>query len=42
MPVYGSDEETSLFSAKAITYLRQALAPRQTCHGVLLDVFGGG
>ena len=42
VPVYGSDEETSLFSAKAITYLSEALAPRQTCHGVLLDVFGVG
>ncbi len=30
VPVYGSDEETSLFSAKAITYLSEALAPRQT------------
>lgn len=42
VPVYGSDEETSLFSAKAITYLSEALAQRQTCHGVLLDVFGVG
>ena len=42
VPVYGSDEETSLFSAKAIAYLSEALAPRQTCHGVLLDVFGVG
>lgn len=42
VPVYGSDEETSIFSAKAITFMSEALAPRQTCHGVLLDVFGVG
>lgn len=42
VPVYGSDEETSIFSAKAITFMSEALAPRQICHGVLLDVSGVG
>ena len=42
VPVYGADEETSIFSAKAITFLSEALAPRQTCHGVLMDVYGVG
>lgn len=27
VPVYGSDEETSIFSAKAITFMSEALAP---------------
>ena len=42
VPVYGADDETSVFSAKAIAFLSEALAPRQTCHGVLLDVYGVG
>ena len=29
-----------VFTGMAIGYLSEALAPRQTCHGVLLDVFG--
>lgn len=42
VPIYGTEEETSAFSAKAMGYLSEALAPRQTCHGVLLDVYGMG
>lgn len=42
VPVYGTPDETSEFSTKAIGFLSEALAPRQTRHGVLLDVFGVG
>ncbi|MGN0995977.1 MAG: HPr(Ser) kinase/phosphatase [Candidatus Ventricola sp.] len=42
VPVYGTRDETSLFTGKAIGYLDEALAPRVTQHGVLVDVFGVG
>ena len=42
VPVYGTQEETSAFTGKAIDYLNEALAPRVTQHGVLVDVFGVG
>lgn len=42
VPIYGTQEETSAFSAKAMGYLSEVLAPRRTCHGVLLDVYGVG
>ncbi|MBP3655714.1 MAG: HPr(Ser) kinase/phosphatase [Clostridia bacterium] len=42
VPVYGTAEETSAFTGRAMAYLSEALAPRQTCHGGLLDVFGVG
>lgn len=42
VPVYSTQEETSAFTSSAIRYLSEALAPRQTCHGVLVDVFGVG
>ena len=42
VPIYGTLYETSAFTGMAIGYLSEALAPRQTCHGVLLDVFGVG
>lgn len=42
VPIYGTPYETSAFTGMAIGYLSEALAPRQTCHGVLLDVFGVG
>ena len=42
VPVYGTKEETSAFTGRAMAYLSEALAPRQTCHGGLLDVFGVG
>ena len=42
VPVYGAHEETSAFSATAMVYLSEAFAPRQTCHGVLMDVYGVG
>ena len=42
VPVYGTAEETSAFTGRAMACLTEALAPRQTCHGGLLDVFGVG
>ena len=42
VPVYGTEDETSVFTGKAIAYLDEALAPRVTKHGVLVDVFGVG
>ena len=42
VPIYSTQEETSAFTGKAITYLSEALAPRATQHGVLVDVFGVG
>lgn len=42
VPVYGTQDETSAFTAHAIGYLLEELAPRQTCHAVLVDVFGVG
>lgn len=42
VPIYGTKEETSAFAATAMVYLSEAFAPRQTCHGVLMDVYGVG
>ena len=42
VPVYGTEEETSTFNGRAIGYMTEVLAPRTTCHGVLIDVFGVG
>jgi len=42
IPVYRSAMTTSRFSAAAIHYLSQKLAPQVTRHGVLLDVYGIG
>lgn len=42
VPVYGTEDETSAFTARAIGYLLEELAPRKTCHAVLVDVFGVG
>ena len=42
VPVFATTEETSAFTARAIGYLLEELAPRQTCHAVLVDVFGVG
>ena len=42
VPVYSTEDETSVFTGKAIAYLDEALAPRVTKHGVLVDVFGVG
>ena len=42
MPVYGSAMYTTRFQAAAILYINRQLAPRQTMHGVLIDVHGVG
>ena len=42
VPVYGTQAETSMFTGKAIAFLSEALAPRVTQHGVLVDVYGEG
>lgn len=42
VPVYGTQEDSTEFTVRAIGYLAHVLAPRQTCHGVLVDVFGVG
>ena len=42
VPVYGTQDETSVFTGRAIAFLSEQLAPRETCHGVLVDVFGVG
>ena len=42
VPIYGTQEETSAFTGKAIAFLSEVSAPRQAKHGVLVDVFGVG
>ncbi len=42
VPVYGTAEATTVFTGRAIAFLREVSAPRQTKHGVLVDVFGVG
>jgi HPr kinase/phosphorylase len=37
-----TEEDTSTFMADLISYLRRMLAPRITCHGVLVEVYGEG
>ena len=42
IPVYGTPLTTSLFCTYAMEYLAEAFAPHQTCHGVLMDIYGVG
>ena len=42
VPVYATREQTSEWATKAMLYLSEAFAPRQTRHGVLMDVYGQG
>ena len=42
VPVYLTEALTTTFCFKAINYLTQALAPRITMHGVLVDVYNTG
>ena len=42
VPVYATREQTSEWAAKAMLYLAEAFAPRETRHGVLMDVYGQG
>jgi HPr kinase/phosphorylase len=40
--LFVTEEDTSTFMADIISYLSHALAPRITCHGVLVEVYGEG
>jgi len=42
IPIYGSSLHTTRLEAMAILYLSRMLAPRETIHGVLIDVHGVG
>jgi len=42
IPIYSSKKETTHFELDLIAYLRDKLAPRETRHGVLVNVFGTG
>ena len=42
IPIYSSKKETTQFELDLLAYLRNALAPRETRHGVLVNVFGTG
>ena len=42
IPIYSSPKETTHFELELIAYLRNELAPRETRHGVLVNVFGAG
>ncbi|MBR6767611.1 MAG: HPr(Ser) kinase/phosphatase [Clostridia bacterium] len=42
IPIYSSKKETTHFELDLIAYLRDRLAPRETRHGVLVNVFGTG
>ena len=42
IPVYSSKKETTRFELELVNYLNAALAPSETRHGVLVNVFGTG
>ena len=42
VPIYSTKKETTQFELELIAYLRDRLAPRETRHGVLVNVFGAG
>ena len=42
VPIYHSNERTTPINSKLYAYLRSALAPRETIHGTLLDIYGLG
>lgn len=42
VPVFSAGRDTTLVVLEVINYLNNQLAPRITCHGVLVDVFGSG
>ena len=42
IPIYSTQKETTQFELELINYLTDALAPRETRHGVLVNVFGTG
>lgn len=42
VPIYSTEKETTQFELDLIAFLRNYLAPRETRHGVLVNVFGAG
>ena len=42
IPIYSTKKETTQFELELIAYLRDRLAPRETRHAVLVNVFGAG
>lgn len=42
IPIYSTTKETTKFELDLIRYLNKCLAPRETRHGVLVNVFGTG
>lgn len=42
VPVFGTEEVTTVFSAKLVQYLSAELAPRTVLHGVMMDIYGEG
>jgi len=42
VPLFSTDETTSVFTVKLIEYLREELAPRVMLHGVMVDCYGEG
>lgn len=42
VPIYSTKKETTKFELELIAFLRDYLAPRETRHGVLVNVFGAG
>ena len=42
IPIYSSQKETTRFELELVNYLNTALAPSETRHGVLVNVFGTG
>ena len=42
IPIYSAKQETAQLEAQLINFLNDALAPRETRHGVLVDVYGSG
>jgi HPr kinase/phosphorylase len=42
IPIYVSKKETTFFETDLIDFLNNYLAPRETRHGVLVDVYGAG
>lgn len=42
VPIYSTKKETTAFELELISFLRDYLAPRETRHGVLVNVYGTG
>ena len=42
IPIYSTEKQTTRFELELIQYLNNQLAPRETRHGVLVNVFGAG